>query len=82
MGKLDDFIEAQKQQHEYTLMELRLMGEDIKAEFCEKLDKKIEPVNTRLTSLEHSRTRFKGILTGLSLAWGGVTAYLTHRFWK
>lgn len=56
--------EENRQRHEYTLMEMRLMGEDIKADHREQLtqlcEKKIDPLAKRVNSLEHWRTSIAG----------------------
>jgi len=67
-------IEADKRKHEHDLMDRRLGEQRI----IDELSDKLEPIKTRITSLEHSRTRFKGVITGVSLAWGALVAYLTH----
>ncbi len=56
--------EEEKARHEYTLMEMRLMGEDIKSDnrqlLAELCDKQISPLEKRTSSLEHWRTSIAG----------------------
>ena len=44
--------EAQKRQHEYFLMEVRLTGEDIKTVILEKLDARLVPLEKRMGFME------------------------------
>lgn len=61
-------METDKRRHEYTLMEVRLTGEDIKNNIAEKIDKRIKPLEDRVTSLEHWRTLLLG-------GWGAIIAW-------
>lgn len=72
--KLNDFIEAQKNRHEFLVMEQQLSEQRI----IDELSEKLEPIKARVSSLEHSRTWIKGGIAGLSVAWGAVVAFLTH----
>ena len=44
--------EAQKRQHEYFLMEVRLTGEDTKTAILEKLDARLAPLEKRMSFME------------------------------
>jgi len=68
-------IEADKRKHEYDLMDRRLGEQRV----IDELSDKLEPIKGRVTSLEHSRTWYKGITTGLTMAWGALVAYLAHK---
>ena len=63
MSKRDD----EKKRHEYLLMEMRLVGEDVK----EYVRSTIEPVKKRVTTLEHGATAFGATIgtIGALLGW-------------
>jgi hypothetical protein len=70
-------LEEEKKRHEYTLMELRLIAEDIKSDNRETLDKlckdEIDPLKTSVTILQTSYSFIYGAigLIGMGLLYVG-----------
>ena len=64
MSKKDE----ERQRHEYMLMEIRLSAEDVK----EYVREAIKPLDKRVTSLEHWRTKIHGIAVAIT----GIATYI------
>lgn len=60
--------EEEQRRHEFFLMEVRLTGEDTKNAIAEKLEKRLVPLENRMTSLEHYRTAIGASIAAI-LAW-------------
>ena len=60
--------EQEQARHEYLLQEIRLTGEDIKSEITDKLDKKMERMERRVTRLERWQLSIASAAGGI-IAW-------------